>query len=101
MTVLDLDMACQAQAERDAGNFLAHLGLRGLENGGRADQYVRLGLPFVEAYEMCGGRLSGPALHWYCASTFLRLACRAAIQPGETGYFAPLVGLAEKEIELI
>jgi len=101
ITVLDLDMACRAPAERDAGNFLAHLKLRGLENGGRADRYSRLARAFTEAYEEDGGRLSGTALHWYCASTFLRLACRASLQPGEAGYHEPLVALAGREIELI
>jgi aminoglycoside phosphotransferase (APT) family kinase protein len=101
MTVLDLDMACLAPAERDAGNFLAHLELRGVENTGRADQYVGLGGSFKDAYEGGGGVLAAPALAWYRASAFLRLACRAVIQPGETARFEPLISLAERDIDLV
>jgi hypothetical protein len=101
MTVLDMDMACLAPAERDAGNFLAHFELRGLENNGSADQYVRLGRSFKDAYESGGGVLADPALAWYRASAFMRLACRAAIQPGEAGHFEPLISLAERDIDLV
>jgi aminoglycoside phosphotransferase (APT) family kinase protein len=101
ITVLDMDMACLAPAERDAGNFLAHLELRGLENTGRADQYVRLGRSFKDAYASGGGVLADPALAWYRASAFLRLACRATIQPGEDAHFEPLIRLAERDINLV
>jgi hypothetical protein len=101
MTVLDLDMACLAPAERDAGNFLAHLELRGVENTGRADQYVGLGGSFKDAYEGGGGVLAAPALAWYRASAFLRLACRAVFQPGEAAHFEPLISLAERDIDLV
>ncbi len=101
MTVLDLDMACVAPAERDAGNFLAHLELRGLESIGRADRHVRLGGFFKDAYESGGGVLADPALAWYRASAFLRLACRATIQPGEAAHFETLISLAERDIDLV
>ncbi|MEW5902243.1 MAG: phosphotransferase, partial [Acidobacteriota bacterium] len=101
MTVLDLDMACLAPVERDAGNFLAHLELRGLESTGRSDQYVQLGRSFMDAYESDGGKVDGAALSWYRASALLRLACRATIQPGEAAHFEPLVGLIEREIDLV
>jgi aminoglycoside phosphotransferase (APT) family kinase protein len=79
VTFLDLDTACLAEPELDAGNFLAHLRLRSLQ---RSDEKIReLAGPFLEAYARRRGRLDPRRLHWYEAGSLLRLSCVYSFRP--------------------
>jgi hypothetical protein len=99
ITVLDMDTVCLAPSEMDAGNFLIHLRLRGLEIHGDWDRYAGLGEAFLQGYRRTGGVLDSRALSWYSALACARLACRALIQPGGAGYFDPLILSAETIID--
>ncbi len=77
-TVLDLDTARRGDPEIDAGNFCAHLRLRGLQRA-CSRRYRTLEEEFLAAYPL---PLRADRLAWYRAAALLRLACVYALRPG-------------------
>ena len=81
--LLDLDMACLAEAELDIGNFLAHLKLRELQ--GSLSDAGPLSVEFTRHYCAVGGAIGPERLEFYKACAQLRLACVYHVRPQWTG----------------
>lgn len=97
ITLLDLDTACPAPPELDAGNFIAHLVLRGIQQGDK-DRHKDLEEIFLESYRKSGGSLCPKALKWFTASSLLRLACHYTLQPGGAEFFRSLINRTESTL---
>lgn len=80
ITLLDWDLACTGEAERDVGNLEAHLVLETLRGHATAEETTRWMGALRRAYEtMCPLRPS--LLRWFVKGSLLRLAGLYA-QPG-------------------
>ncbi len=77
LTFLDIDTACEGDAEIDLGNFCAQLRLRGLQFGLQA-KCAHLERTFLAAYP---AKVAAERVAWYRRSSLLRLACGYALRP--------------------
>lgn len=77
LTLLDMDTACNGDAEIDLGNFCAQLRLRGLQFDLQA-KCADLERIFLAAYP---GGVAAEKITWYRRSSLLRLACGYALRP--------------------
>ncbi len=96
-TLLDLEVACLAEPELDAGNFLAHLLLRSMQ--GRIPSASALCERFVDRYQMNSRRLEPSRLRWYLASSLLRLACVYSMRQEWSGLEAGLLQACHEALE--
>lgn len=78
---LDLDTACQGEAELDVANFGVHLLLRAWRDGTSIAVARSEREEFVGTYRHRRA-VEGDRLAWYGASALLRLACVYAVRPG-------------------
>lgn len=77
--ILDLDMACLADAELDVGNLLAHLRLRVRQGWAASDRTARNA--FLGAYRQVNADVDPERIAFYEACARLRLACVYALRP--------------------
>lgn len=87
--LLDLDTACLAEPELDAGNFVAHLELRELQ--GRLADPDGAAAEFLAHYAAAAGAPDPARLDFYRSCTRLRLACVYSVRPACAGVAASLV----------
>ncbi|MBI5506019.1 MAG: hypothetical protein HY899_14575 [Deltaproteobacteria bacterium] len=82
--LLDVDTACSGDRELDAGNFLAHLFLRGVQ-WNRSAVHRRLEDEAWRAYRSragaAGADVSSDLARWYRRAALVRLACTYALRP--------------------
>ena len=94
LTVIDFDTACVSFPELDAGNFLAHVSLRGLQSYLPTRDVPALSASFAAAYRQHRS-LDEQVLRWSAASAWLRLATVYAARPAWAGLPAQLLSLGE------
>lgn len=93
-SLLDLDTACLAEPELDAGNFIAHLELRELQ--GRLTESFGSAGEFLTQYAALAGALDQRRLDFYLSCTRLRLACVYSVRPACADVAASLFDRAAK-----
>lgn len=98
LAVLDLDTACQGQAEIDVGNFCAHLALRALQAPSHCWDPDELTAAFTDAYRARRPAAAMAWIEWYRASTLLRLASLYAVRPWWRGLVPTLIDASRRAL---
>ena len=95
-TLIDVDTLAVGDAVQDAGNFLAHLALRALQEPGAAGLIAEGRRAFLAEY----GGLSEARCRFWEGASLVRLACLYSLRPRWRALAVPLLEASRKRLRV-